>query len=330
MAGMFPMLCTLPKRRCLSRTVRGDKLHVGQKVGVYIKVVRHAQGAVKLVDAWRGGSSSKDHFSPCGTSSCRVLRTKTRETEKGTGNEGAGWSHVLGRPSSFPCRRANVTNKLFESPSSDSPRKDRAARNWVSHLPKGAITLDQGLRDRGDSRLAEDVLKEDVLRPRPAIAGHPSTSRHDSIEHATSSRPLQFDSSLRDPVDPHLIQRPLFPGTVVGSEDPHGSKESLRLEDLVSDDPRNPRILRLDCPKGNKKKKIHIEYLKIREFEESKDFRNRGSEAPTWTAGSRDSKVQALASCSAVFEDPRGFLLERENKSAFHANYLSCDHGVKV
>ncbi|KYN29024.1 hypothetical protein ALC57_01545 [Trachymyrmex cornetzi] len=199
---------------------------------VYIKVVRHAQGAVKLVDAWRGGSSSKDHFSPCGTSSCRILRTKTRETEKGTGNEGAGW----GRP---------------------------------------------GPRDRGDSRLAEDVPKEDVLRPRPAIAGHPSTSRHDSIEHATSPRPLQSDSSLRDPVDPHLIQRPLSPGTDVGSEDPLGSKESSRLEDLVSDDPRNPRILRLNSPKGSKKK--------------------------------------------AVFEDPRGFLSERENKSAFHANYLSCD-----
>ncbi|KYQ60760.1 hypothetical protein ALC60_00207, partial [Trachymyrmex zeteki] len=147
--GMLPMLCAPPERRCLARTVRDDKLHVGQKVGqVYIKVVRHAQGAVKLVDAWRGGSSSKDHFSPCGTSSCRVLRTKTRETEKGTGNEGAGWP-----------------------------------------------------RDRGDSRLAEDVPKEDVLRPRPAIAGHPSTSKHDSIEYATSPRPLQSDSSLRDPVD---------------------------------------------------------------------------------------------------------------------------------
>lgn len=40
-----------------------------------------------VVDVWRG-SSSKDHFSPC-TSSCRILRTKTRETEKGAGNEGA-------------------------------------------------------------------------------------------------------------------------------------------------------------------------------------------------------------------------------------------------
>jgi len=68
-----------------------------------------------------------------------------------------------------------------------------------------------------------------------------------------------------------LIQRPLSLGTDVGSGDPHGSKKFLRLEDLVSDDPRNPRILRLDSTVRKEKKYIYMEYLKIREFEESKD-----------------------------------------------------------
>jgi len=88
---------------CISASIRAHTLY--NQCRVYIKVVRHAQSAVKLVDAWRGGSSSKDHFSPCGTSSCRVLRTKTRETEKGTGNEGAGWFPRVGSPvnaRSFP------------------------------------------------------------------------------------------------------------------------------------------------------------------------------------------------------------------------------------
>ncbi|KYN05121.1 hypothetical protein ALC62_03921 [Cyphomyrmex costatus] len=114
----------------------------------------------------------------------------------------------------------------------------------------------------------------------------------------------------------------------MGSKDPHGSKELLRLEDLVSDDPRNPRILRLDSSKGNKK--IHIEYLKIQEFKEFKDFKNRGSEAPTWTARSKDSKVQALASGRPSSRIRGAASCQRENKSAFHANYLSCDHGVRV
>ncbi|TGZ52095.1 hypothetical protein DBV15_07716 [Temnothorax longispinosus] len=124
---------------CPSANLRTEIFSAGNtcfcRDGPYSATLRSSgarRAQVKLVDAWRGGSSSKDHFSPCGTSSCRVLRTKTRETEKGTGNEGGAGALRQHAPRSILVSMPQQRNKL-----SNRRRRIRHERIVVARRPPG-------------------------------------------------------------------------------------------------------------------------------------------------------------------------------------------------